>query len=167
MVEFRQNSIWSTYVLTRVDQRLTRKEKFLDRMDRTVPWSELLNELGEDNMGGKVGRRPIGVERKLRIYLVQQWYDLSDRAIVEMMIDVPSVAAFCGFDASVEKMPSRTTLFQFRKWLQERGLVERVGDVVEQALASQRTGIVRYTISEPATKKSPSKRSCKSQVREN
>ena len=127
MTTMHQHSIWAAYLRTRVDQEPTRKERFLDTMEHVIPWTAILEDLGEDTSGSLLGRKPIGVERKLRMYLLAQWFALSDQGVVEMIRDVACTAAFCGFDLTVEKAPDRTTLVRFRKWLGE----SRFADVLE------------------------------------
>ncbi len=58
--------------------KVTRRERFLGEMDAVIPW-ERLQALIEPHYPkvGK-GRHPLGLEKMLRIYFVQQWFDLSD-----------------------------------------------------------------------------------------
>ena len=133
MTTTHQHSIWTAYLQTRVDQEPTRKERFLDKMEHVIPWTAILEDLGEDTSGSPLERKPFGVERKLRMYLLAQWFALSDQGVVELIRDAPCTAAFCGFDLKVEKAPDRTTLERFRKWLRKSRFTEVLEARVDEA----------------------------------
>lgn len=57
----------------------TRKRKFLDEMERVVPWQALVDLITPFAPDGKRGRPPFPVETMLRIHFMQQWFTLSDR----------------------------------------------------------------------------------------
>jgi IS5 family transposase len=62
----------------------TRREIFLTQMDKVVPWGELCAVIAPvyyPKTKGGAGRPPIGLERMLRIYFLQQWFNLSDPAV--------------------------------------------------------------------------------------
>jgi hypothetical protein len=44
------------------------------------------------------GRSPIGVERMLRIYFLQQWFNLSEPGVEEALYDSLAVERFVGID---------------------------------------------------------------------
>ncbi len=60
-------------------KKTTRREKFLGEMEKLVPWTRLLALLEPYYPRGKRGRPPIGLERMLRIYFLQQWYTLATK----------------------------------------------------------------------------------------
>ncbi|EJO55266.1 transporter PF05598 domain protein [Burkholderia multivorans CF2] len=60
-------------------KRVTRRQRFLEEMEKVVPWQRLLSAIEPHYPKGTRGRPPIGLERMLRIYFVQQWYGLSDK----------------------------------------------------------------------------------------
>jgi hypothetical protein len=49
----------------------TRRDKFLAEMEAVVPWARLVQRLQPLYPRGERGRPPIGLERMLRVYLVQ------------------------------------------------------------------------------------------------
>src|ERR1035437_4056240 len=60
--------------------RKSRRELFLDDMERIVPWAEL-SALAEPHYAkAGNGRRPVGLAIMLRTYFLQQWFNLSDPA---------------------------------------------------------------------------------------
>ena len=66
--------------------RKTRKGKFLDEMNRVVPWAQLLALIAPRK---ERGRSPFGAEVMLRIHFLQNWFGLSDVAMEEALFDVP------------------------------------------------------------------------------
>ena len=62
-------------------KKTTRREKFLARMEEVIPWAKLLAVIEPHYPQGKRGRPPIGLERMLRVYFLQQWYGLADEAL--------------------------------------------------------------------------------------
>ena len=63
-------------------KKITRREVFLEKMEQVVPWSRLMEVIEPYYpKSGKRGRPPIGLERMLRRYFVQQWYGLADEAV--------------------------------------------------------------------------------------
>jgi transposase, IS5 family len=58
--------------------RKTRRAIFLEEMEQVVPWRELCALVEPHYPKAENGRPPVGVERMLRIYFFQQWFNLSD-----------------------------------------------------------------------------------------
>ena len=63
--------------------KTTRRAAFLAEMERVVPWSALCALIEPFYPKPGNGRPPVGVERMLRIYFLQQWFNLSDPAVEE------------------------------------------------------------------------------------
>jgi IS5 family transposase len=59
-------------------KRVTKRQRFLAEMEKVVPWSRLLPVIEPYYPKGERDRPPVGLERMLRIYFLQQWYGLSD-----------------------------------------------------------------------------------------
>lgn len=87
----------------------TRRDEFLAQMDKVVPWAELCALIAPVYPQGRErgGRRPIGLERMLRIYFLQQWYDLSDPAVEEALYDSQAMRRFVGIDLGREGHQTR------------------------------------------------------------
>ncbi len=66
----------------------TRRERFLDEMNRVVPWEELVRVIEPvyPKADGP-GRPPVGIERMLRLHCLQQWFNLSDPSVEEALYD--------------------------------------------------------------------------------
>ena len=68
-------------------KKITRREKFLTRMESLIPWTKLLAVIESFYPKGERGRPPIGLERMLRVYCLQQWYGLADEALEGALYD--------------------------------------------------------------------------------
>ena len=58
--------------------KVTRRERFLAEMDAVIPWARLLALIEPYYPKAGRGRQPLGLEKMLRIYFLQQWFNLSD-----------------------------------------------------------------------------------------
>ena len=104
-------------------------------MELVVPWSELCGLVEPFYPKGETGRRPFGVERMLRIYCLQQWFNLSDPAAEEALYDSLSMRRLFGIDLGCELVPDETTICRFRHLLEVhdfgRGMFECVHEQLE------------------------------------
>lgn len=119
-------------------KRVTRREKFLGEMDRIMPWARwtaLIEPLYPKS--GRVGRQPIGVERMLRMYCLQQWFSLSDEAVEDALYDSQALRQFVGVDLSQESAPDATTLLKFRRLLEKHALTAAMFDEVKAVLSER------------------------------
>jgi IS5 family transposase len=119
-------------------KRKTRREKFLGEMERVGPWKALL-ALIEPHYpkSGRVGRPPIGVERMLRMYFLQQWYSLSDEGLEDALYDSQAMRDFVGIDLAREQVPDATTLLKFRRLLELHELTKAIFEKVNEHLGEQ------------------------------
>jgi IS5 family transposase len=140
-------------------KKVTRREKFLGEMEQIVPWPRLVALIEPHYPSGKRGRPPIGLERMLRIYFLQQWYTLADEALEDALYDSQALRNFAGIDLSVESVPDATTLLGFRHLLEAqdltRGMLQEVnGHLGERQLLLKEGTLVDATIiaAPPSTK---------------
>jgi IS5 family transposase len=140
-------------------KKRTRRDKFLAEMDRVVPWARLVERLRPLYPKGERGRPPIGLERMLRIYFLQQWYGLADEALEDALYDSQALRGFAGIELNREPVPDATTLLKFRHWLEHhqltKALFDEVGAMLEARGLLMRQGtIVDATIiaAPPSTK---------------
>ncbi len=106
-------------------ERYTKKTKraaFLEEMNQVVPWRELCALIEPHYPQAGHGRPPIGVERMLRIYFLQQWFNLSDPGVEEALHDSAALRQFVGIDLGREPAPAETTVCKFRHLLEEHQL---------------------------------------------
>ena len=137
-------------------KRITRRERFLGEMERVVPWSALLEVLEPYYPKGKRGRPPIGLERMLRVYFIQQWYGLSDEGVEDAITDSQALRRFVGIDLSREDAPDATTLLQFRRLLETHRLTEKLFSCINGQLAAQGLLLKEGTIADATILSAPS-----------
>jgi IS5 family transposase len=78
-------------------RKRTRRDEFLSQMDPVVPWAKLCAQVEPVYpKGDGAGRTTVGLERMLRIYFLQQWFNLSDPAVEEALYDSASMRQFVG-----------------------------------------------------------------------
>lgn len=117
-------------------KRVTRREKFLAEMEQVVPWAMLQAVIAPKYpTSGRVGRQPVGVERMLRMYFLQQWFGFADEAVEDAMYDSQSMRDFVGIDLARETVPDATTLLKFRRLLEEHSLTKQLFDGINAHLA--------------------------------
>ncbi|MBW7862773.1 MAG: IS5 family transposase [Rhodocyclaceae bacterium] len=105
--------------------KTTRRAKFLGEMERIMPWKELtaaIEPVYPQGGGTAGGRPPMPLERMLRIYFLQLWFNLSDPAVEEALYDSASMRSFAGVDLGREAAPDETTICKFRHLLERHGL---------------------------------------------
>ena len=127
-------------------KKVTRREKFLGEMERVVPWARLVGVIEPHYPRGKRGRPPIGIERMLRIYFLQQWDALADEALEDALYDSQALRTFAGIDLSVEAVPDATTLLKFRHLLEAHGLTQAIFGEVSAMLEERKLLMKEGTI---------------------
>ena len=90
-------------------KKITRREKFLARMEEIIPWPRLLAVLEPFYPKGERGRPPIGLERLLRVYFLQQWYGLADEVLEDAIYDSQAMRGFARIDLAADGVPDATT----------------------------------------------------------
>jgi len=135
----------------------TRKERFLEEMGQVIPWQALAEALTPyyPNPQG-AGRRPIGLERMLRIYFMQHWYNLSDPAMEEALYDSRAMREFAGIDLGNEAAPDESTILQFRHLMEARDFGAELLRLVNVHLAEKGLKVARGTIVDATIINAPS-----------
>lgn len=119
-------------------KRQTRRDRFLAGIESATPWSALVSAIEPHYPKGEGrGRRPVGCERMLRMYVVQQCFGLSDEGIEDAVYDSQSIRRFVGIDLGVESAPDATTVLKFRRLLETQGLTATIFQVINAHLAAQ------------------------------
>ncbi len=135
----------------------TRKERFLDDMDKIIPWKELAEAIEPFYPKPKgAGRRPIGIERMLRIHFLQHWFNLSDPAAEEALYDSLAMRRFVGIDLGREPAPDETTICKFRHLMERHNLGDRLFGLVNVYLAENGLKVNRGTIVDASIIDAPS-----------
>lgn len=128
-------------------KKVTRKEQFLNQMDQIIPWKELSKAIEPHYPKPKgSGRRPVGIERMLRIHFMQHWFNLSDPGMEEALYDIPAMRDFAGIDLGNEAAPDETTICKFRHLLEKKNLGERLFHLVNAYLQENNLFVSKGTI---------------------
>ncbi|AOU98745.1 IS5 family transposase [Acidihalobacter yilgarnensis] len=117
-----------------VHRRATRRDVFLSTMEPLVPWSALCAVIEPHYPKAGKGRPPVGLERMLRMYFVQHWFNLADEACEEALLDSTALRRFVGIDLGRERVPDGTTLLKFRRLLEQHDLGASLFAQVNQTL---------------------------------
>jgi IS5 family transposase len=118
-------------------RRATKRDVFLATMDEIVPWQALCELIEPHYPKPGNGRPPVGLQRMLRMYFVQHWFNLADEACEEALLDSTALRRFVGIDLGRERVPDGTTLLKFRRLLQDNGLGEQLFATVGQVLQAR------------------------------
>jgi len=144
----------------------TRRAVFLEEMEQVVPWGELCALIDPYYPKAGKGRPPVGVERMLRIYFLQQWFNLSDPAVEEALYDWAGMRQFVGIDLGREPVPDETTVCKFRHLLEEHNLGGAMLETVNLHLESQGVKITTGTIVDATIIHAPSSTKNREQQRD-
>lgn len=128
----------------------TKKKAFLEQIDRIVPWGEWVAIVKPHYYKGERGNKPYDLELMLRIYMLENLYDLSDMGTVAEVIDSRAFSEFCGVDSG-NQVPDGDTLGRFRNLLEEHGLQQQffaqvLTTLMERGLILKKGTIVDSTI---------------------
>jgi len=148
-------------------KKRTKREAFLAKMDEVVPWAQLLAVIEphypKANPNG--GRRPFGLGVMLRIYFLQQWYQLSDPGAEEALYDIQSMRQFAGLELGHDAIPDETTILNFRHLLERHNLTKALFSAVSAYLEAHGSMLRGGTIADatliaapPSTKNKNRKR---------
>jgi len=129
-------------------KKRTRRERFLQEMEAVVPWKALIDliEPCYPKTSSKGGRPPYPLETMLRIHLLQQWYDLSDPAMEDALIEVPTMRRFTGIDLISDRIPDETTILAFRHLLEKHDLGDQIFKAVKAHLKANGMAMKQGTI---------------------
>lgn len=128
----------------------TKKKEFLSQIERMIPWGEWVSIIKPHYYKGERGNKPYDLERMLRIYIIQNLYDLSDMSTVAEVVDSRAFSEFCGVESS-NQVPDGDTLGRFRnllirhdlqgklftqvvEMLEKRGLLLKKGTIVDSTI---------------------------------
>ncbi len=115
-------------------RKKTRREVFLEEMERVVPWAELVKRIEPYYPKGEDGRPPKGVERMLRIHFMQLWFNQSDPGMEDLIYESESVRRFAGIELGQDAVPDESTILRFRHLLEQHDLAEELFDRVGRYL---------------------------------
>lgn len=120
-----------------IKNKQTRRERFLLEMEQGVPWEALLAVIEPvyPKSGGR-GRQPMPLSMMLRLYCVQQWFDLSDPGAEDALYEIASLRRFAGIEWGETSVPDETTILNFRRLLEQHqrtaALMNTINDGLER-----------------------------------
>jgi len=118
--------------------KVTRRERFLSEMDAVIPWVALIGLIEPYYPKAGRGRRPHDLERMLRIYFLQQWFNLSDPQAEGAIDDSESMRRFAKVELGDDVVPDETTILRFRHLLEKHRLTESIFELVKGLLTEHR-----------------------------
>lgn len=127
-------------------QKKTRREQFLEEMERVVPWTALESLVRPYYPKGSNGRPPVGLSAMLRIYFLQQWFNLSDPGAEDALYESAVLRRFAGVDLGQAPAPDETTICKFRHLLERHDLGGRMLEAVNLHLEAKGIRIATGTI---------------------
>ena len=146
--------------------KVTRRERFLAELDRVIPWAQLVGLIARHYPKAGRGRRPIGVEPMLRIYFLQQWFDLSDPQAEDALYDSESMRRFVGLELSEDAIPDESTILRFRHLLEQHGVTAQIFATVRSLLEERRLLLQAGTIVDATIISAPSSTKNATQTRD-
>jgi len=129
---------------------------FLATMEKIVPWAALCSVIEPHYPKAGNGRPPVGLQRMLRMYFVQHWFNLADAACEDALLDSTALRRFVGIDLGRERVPDATTLLKFRRGLEEHKLGEALFAKVGEVLQTQGMKVGNGTIVDATIISAPS-----------
>ena len=158
--------------------KVTRRERFLGEMELVIPWQPMHALIEPYYPKAGNGTQPMPLERMLRIYFMQQWFNLSDPGMEDALYDSESMRRFAGIELVDDSVPDESTILRFRHLLEQHRLTEQIFALVRGLLEQKRLLLKSGTIVDatiidapPSTKneakaRDPEMRSGKKNMRE-
>ncbi len=131
-------------------RKRTRREEFLDTMDELLPWDDWIRQIRPWYPAGQRGRPPKRIDTMLRMFLMQNWFDLSAAGIEDVIYDSYAMRKFMHIDFLSEQVPDSTTLLRFRRLLAAHDLQEKILSDVDAVLAERGLVLHRGAIGDAA-----------------
>jgi transposase, IS5 family len=126
--------------------KTTRRERFLAEMNAVMPWGKLVALIEPHYAKAGDGRRPLPLERMLRVYFMQQWFNLSDPQAEDSLYDIEPMRRFAGIELAEDVVPDETTILRFRHLLEKHRLTEAIFAEVRALLEERRLLLKSGTI---------------------
>jgi len=138
------------------NKKTLRCECFLNEMKKIIPWQKVCDLIRPYYSTGALGRKPMPMLTMIKIYCLQQWYQLSDPAMEEAIYDRNSFQKFLELDLIESNVPDETTILHFRHLLEEQGLLEEIFNMINKYLEKKGLLLKKGTIVDATIISSPS-----------
>jgi IS5 family transposase len=126
--------------------KVTRRERFLAEMNAVIPWERVLSLIEPHYPKAGNGTQPLPMERMLRIYFMQNWFNLSDPGAEDALYDSESMRRFAGIELAEDTIPDESTILRFRHLLERHQLTEAIFAEVRSLLEEKRLLLKSGTI---------------------
>jgi IS5 family transposase len=146
--------------------KVTRRERFLREMDAVIPWATLRALVEPHYTKPGRGRRPLPLETMLRVYFLQQWFDLSDPQAEDMLYDSEAMRRFARVELGEDTVPDESTILRFRHLLEQHQLTAAMFDAVKTLLTEKRLLLKAGTIVDATIIAAPSSTKNATQTRD-
>lgn len=127
-------------------RKVTRRERFLAEMDAVIPWARLEALVAPHYTKPGRGRRPLPLATMLRVYFLQQWFDLSDPQAEAMLYDSESMRRFARVELGEDPVPDESTILRFRHLLERHQLTAQMFEAVKTLLEERQLLLKAGTI---------------------
>lgn len=97
----------------------------MEKIERIIPFDEWIEIIRPCYYKGEHGNKPYDLELMLRIYLLQNLYNLSDMKVMNEVIDSRAFSDICEVN-SPNQVPDGDTVGRFRNILEENGIQEKL-----------------------------------------
>lgn len=111
-------------------------------MDEIIPWSYWAEMIRPYYFNNKRGRKSIGIEVMLRMYLMQIWFNLSDEGIEDSIYDSYAMRSFMHTDFNEQQVPDAATLLKFCHMLEKNKIGEKIFADVNERL--DKSGLIMH-----------------------
>ena len=126
--------------------KVTRRERFLAEMNAVIPRARLEGLIEPHYPKAGRGTQPLPLERMLRIYFMQNWFNLSDPGAEDALYDSESMRRFAGIELAEDVIPDESTILRFRHLLERNGLTEQIFAEIRGLLEEKRLLLKSGTI---------------------
>jgi len=147
-------------------RKVTRRERFLHEMEAVIPWTRLEALIAPHYPTAGRGRRPLPLATMLRVYFLQQWFDLSDPQAEDMLYDSESMRRFARVELGEDTVPDESTILRFRHLLERHHLTAQIFDAVKALLEEHRLLLKAGTIVDATIIEAPSSTKNATQTRD-
>jgi len=120
-----------------IDIEKVKAKKFLEEMERVVPWELAIEKIEPYyKRKGLMGRPQTEIKTLLKMMCLQQWYNLSDEGVEDLATDRISFRLFLGLRDD-ENPIDATTICKFRKLLTEQNLLKKIQESFTEILVEK------------------------------
>ena len=147
-------------------KRVTKREQFLTEMNAVIPWAQLEAVIAPHYPKPGRGRPPMPLDRMLRIYFLQHWFNLSDPAAEDAIYDSEAMRHFVGVEVGDDAFPDESTILRFRHLLERHQLTEAMFEAVRGLLDAKGLLMRRGTIVDATILSAPSSTKNATQTRD-